>query len=273
MLIEWYDQISDRSEILDIEQTAMNRTAMDRAAMFGDGFFTTGVIESGQLQLKEYHLQRIQHSIERLLFKPIELTTISELIESACKKQPNAILRINFSRQQMQRGYAIAQNSVAKVSVFLSPLLESSNEPFSLIDSTIPVSINPKLAGLKHLNRLDSVLAASQLTDPHSEALMYRDEWLVCGSKSNVFVYLDDSWQTPQLNHAGVAGIMRQSVLDAMDKISQAYKITDIKRAQLTEVKSAFITNCVMGLVPVNRINGLTIDTGLTINLKKQLSL
>lgn len=261
MLIEWKDQISSSSQL----------TAIDRAPMFGDGFFTTGVIQSGKLQLVDYHLRRIKHSAERLLFKNIDLELVAGLIKSACKKQPNAIIRLNFSRQQVQRGYAINPESKVKVTIFLYSQTAMADKFCALVDSNIPVSVNPRLAGLKHLNRLDSVLAASQLTETNSEALMYLGDLLVCGSKSNVFLYIDDIWQTPQLTQAGVEGVMRQSVLDALDKNSLPYKIADIERMQLAHVKAAFITNCVIGIQVVESINNVSIDTEITHKLKRQL--
>ena len=263
MLIEWTDQISNSSQL----------EAIDRAAMFGDGFFTTGVIKSGKLQHKDYHLKRIELSAKQLQFHHVEMNTISDHIETACIKQPNSIIRINFTRLQTQRGYAIDKDSVIKVSFILSPRPARTSEFCTLIDSNVPISSNPLLAGLKHLNRLDSVLAASQLTDNNSEALMYHQDFLVCGSKSNVFLYIDGLWHTPKLSHAGVAGIMRQNVLDGMEKNNQLYRITDIKRSHLVKVKSAFITNCVIGFQIVDRINETLIDTELSHKLKQQLSL
>ena len=264
MIIEWKDTISELES---------PKVALDRAALFGDGFFTTGIIQRGQLQFREYHLERIKQSAERLMFYSLSIKTIAELIEQACVKQANSVLRINISRQQNQRGYAIDANAEIKVQIILSHLPTQQIDDCKLIDSNVAISINPNLAGIKHLNRLDSVLASSQLPDPHAEALMYAENRLICGSKSNLFVYLDGLWQTPKLDLAGVAGIMRQTVLDRMDKIGEAYKIAEIDRSQLAKISSAFITNCVIGVLPASHINEAEICTISVRKLKQRLSL
>jgi 4-amino-4-deoxychorismate lyase len=263
MLIEWSDQVSDLSDSV----------AINRAAKFGDGFFTTGVIENGELNLREYHLRRIKESAEKLMFKNLAFDRVEASIDKACIRQANAIIRIDITRQQYQRGYSINPSAENKLLISLHPLVKPSHESYQLIDSDIAVSVNPNLAGIKHLNRLDSVLAASQLQTPQTEALMYHQEQVICGSKSNLFFCLDGVWHTPSLELAGVAGVMRQRVLDAMDRFDVNYKISLMTRSQLARVQLAFVTNCLIGVRPVCQINQMPIATDGVLKLKRQLSL
>lgn len=234
--------------------------SMDRSSLFGDGFFTTGVIQCNQLIFMSEHLERLELSAKRLLFPPLDLKTISTTINQLCQKHRSAIIRINVFREQIQRGYSISNDATTQVTMMLSPFKEKGYEYCELFDAKTEISSNQSLAGIKHLNRLDSVLAASEVKKTNHEALMYQQKNLICGSKSNVFVLLNDQWMTPTLKKCGVDGIMRQQVLYNMQKQNIHCEIGDIHLEQTKHISAAIITNCVFGAWTASHLNGRDLD-------------
>ncbi len=263
MWVEWDDQFSQ----------SVKPNGLDRAALFGDGFFTTGQIKNGSLLLKDYHLKRIAHSLKTLMFAAISQDQLEQMIDQACSRRSDCIVRLNFSRVQTERGYKISSKAETKVSISLIPQAEHTLQSFALKDSQVPISSNRLLAGIKHLNRIDSVLAASQLSNLDQEAILYLDDQIICGSKCNLFFKINDQWMTPAIDRAGVAGVMRQRVMDLMDNQQISLKICSIERSQLAEVQAAFLTNCLLGIKPVHQINGQTISTNQVIQLKQRLGI
>ena len=258
-------------EILNQLTESNHPAQLDRAGLFGDGFFSTGLICEGLLIDRELHLERIVNSANRLMFNSLDLTAINAAIDEVCALESNAILRINISRSQLKRGYAIASNASYKAQFVLSPYLKNSEVPCELFDSNTEISSNQSLAGIKHLNRLDSVLAASALKEVHHEALMYHQNDLICGSKTNLFVNIDGGWQTPSLERCGVLGIMRHKVLANMRRLGVECKIAPISRTRVKEISSAFITNCVFGVWPATSINGRALQLAPSQQLKREL--
>jgi 4-amino-4-deoxychorismate lyase len=119
------------------------------------------------------------------------------------------------------------------------------------------LGINPQLAGLKHLNRLEQVLARSEWADASAdEGLMLDAEGrLVCATMSNLFLIDEDGvLQTPLIDRCGVAGTARARVLDdaraaGLEVRERRLTLTDVVRA-----RGAFLTNAVIGIWPIRTV-------------------
>jgi len=251
-------------DIVNQIEHAEDPNTLDRSSLFGDGFFTTGVIKSNQLLLKNQHLDRLKQSATKLLFPELDIGRLSNIIDELCLSHCSAIIRINVYRRQTKRGYSIAKDALTQITIMLSPVQKKPSEYCELFDAKTEISLNHSLAGIKHLNRLDSVLAASEVTQANHEALMYQQNNLICGSKSNIFLRLNKQWMTPSITSCGVNGIMRQRVLHNMQKIGITCEIVDLPSAQIKDVSAAFITNCVFGVWPASYVNGRELDLLLT---------
>jgi 4-amino-4-deoxychorismate lyase len=132
---------------------------------------------------------------------------------------------------------------------------------------------NPALAGLKHLNRLEQVLAAAALQDA-DEALMYSSsERLIAGIMSNVFLTTDGKLLTPQLDVCGVAGVMRARVLEAAAACGIPTEVRHLGATEVAAAREMFLTNALIGIRPVRSVDGVALEVGeITRRLQGQLA-
>ena len=150
----------------------------------------------------------------------------------------------------------------------------------------------PPLAGLKSLNCLDNVLASAELqvlkTDRSDIAEgLVRDmsgQW-VEGTMSNVFYQLPDEaaqdqtgnsksdtnrllhgqWYTPPLTQSGVAGVMRQVLIDGLAGSDHPVIERVLDDADLPKLRALFFCNAVRGFIPMT---SLTLLSGEVVDFK-----
>lgn len=259
-------------EQADSDSDKPGHDKLDRACLFGDGFFTTGIIVNNCFRYQNNHMARLLESAKKLRFDGFSVSGLKQCIAKISEQNANASIRISISRRQSQRGYSISKQAQYYCTIHLSELKDAPDVPCELIDATISVSYNKDLAGIKHLNRLDSVLAASEISNKNQEVLMYHDHQVICGSRSNLFVKLNDEWLTPSLDGAGVKGITRQRVLDVFSEKKIKHQITSITREQLAQVSAAFVTNSLIGVWSAKSLNGCTLDVEDSDQLKKLIT-
>jgi 4-amino-4-deoxychorismate lyase len=122
----------------------------------------------------------------------------------------------------------------------------------------------PLLAGIKHLNRLEQVLARAEWTDPDVAEGLMRDVHgrLVCGTMSNVFIVIRDQLVTPALVRAGVAGVMRAALLAAFRQSGAAVVERDVEPAELAAASEVFLSNALIGAWPVRSLEQLRWPVG-----------
>ena len=119
-----------------------------------------------------------------------------------------------------------------------------------------PLGLNPRLAGLKTLNRLESVVARAEWQDARIwEGLMLDvDENIVCGTMSNLFLRSGSSLMTPVLDRCGVAGVMRRWILETAGDLRLNAVERRIRWQDLSEAEEVFMSNAVVGLRSVGVI-------------------
>lgn len=249
----------------------------DRGLHYGDGLFETLLLADGKIQFFDEHMARLQSGADKLgiCFPGVscyleDLTTLvkqsaaaqSSTVQSSTAQQ---VIKLLLTRGSSERGYAIPDRAMPKRITMLYDY--SLPDAFSsAIQTRIckqNVSINQSLAGLKHLNRLDNVLARAELDKTEHEGLMLDgDGFVIEGSMSNLFVVKDGALLTPDLSRSGVNGIIREQIL----KLAQSENIkTDIIQMTINDVFAAdevFICNSLIGIVPLSRIDTTEYKTG-----------
>jgi 4-amino-4-deoxychorismate lyase len=229
----------------------------DRGLLYGDGVFETVAVENGQLRYWPQHLRRLQSGCERLGIAPVNATQLEKECHSLIEESQQAVIKVIITRGSGGRGYRIPEQAR---STRIIQLHEWPNYPTSCTESGIKTRIcqtrlghNPSLAGMKHLNRLEQVLARQEWDDPViMEGLMLdASENLVEGTMSNVFVVKDAVLMTPDLQLCGVAGIMRAHVLDMAAEHSIAARVQRLALDVLLQADEVFICNSLMGIWPV----------------------
>jgi 4-amino-4-deoxychorismate lyase len=231
--------------------TLTSHQITQRDALFGDGFFTTGRLKKGNFLHQSYHFSRLKESAERLQFEKWNPSLLLKTLKTLVHQYEHAVIRIHVYRTQKERSYAFNASSQIECAIFIHQPQTHLPKTGYLSLAQTPISVNPLFAGIKHLNRLDNVLAASECKEMDHEVMMCSGERVISGSRSNLFVYLKGQWITPTLNDCGVKGVI-QSVI--MQKMKNTFVFKTLLKTDLTQITSAFISNSLMGIRPIRYI-------------------
>jgi len=127
------------------------------------------------------------------------------------------------------------------------------------------VSENPALAGIKHLNRLDQVLARSEWSDPVIDegVMLGQDGRVLCGTMSNLFAQQGDTLITPRLDGAGIAGVVRALLLQLAERRRMEVREQTLTLEQLKSSDAVYVTNSLIGVMRVGRFEATRYDMQL----------
>lgn len=246
----------------------------DRGFQYGDGLFETIEVRDGQAVFLERHLERLNAGCHRLHipFPGAELLSfeVKELCrEKACDLSPvRAVLKIIVTRGSGGRGYR--QPDVIQPTRVLS-LHPYPDYPEIYKEQGIVVrfcstclGLNPSLAGIKHLNRLEQVMARSEWNDPAiQEGLMLDvNDHVIEGTMTNLFYVKNNSLYTAVLTQSGVAGIMRFIIMT----ISADHDLSVIEHVftkdELLSADEVFVCNSIIGIWPIKQIATTSFSVG-----------
>mgnify|MGYP001548872093 CR=1 FL=1 len=236
----------------------------DRAFQYGDGLFETIAIVDGKPALLERHLQRLKKGLHVLGFPPLDNAALANDIKHHSGFFSDAVLKLIVTRGESKRGYKAPEQVSPTIVLSFS---ERNNQPEQLYKTGIsvrlcqsPVSINPKLAGLKHLNRLDQVLARSEWSDNEiTEGLMCDpDGNVIEATSANLFLWKDNELLTPDLTRCGIAGVVRDLVMDIAQALDISCVIKEISIPDCQEADALFLTNSLIGILPVSSFETIT---------------
>lgn len=240
----------------------------ERALQYGDGLFETISCCAGRARWLERHLRRLREGCRRLqLHFDAERALVAD-IERLAGGQPRCIVKVILSRGvATRRGYRPTGEERATRIVSRHEWREEGGEPQPLRVglSAVSLGINPRLAGLKHLNRLEQVLAQLDKPAALDEVLMASTNGeLVSGSMSNVFFVDERGLFTPPVDQCGVAGIVRGLILDllaAPPRPELRVQLRTLRAADLGQVREAFATNVRWGIRPIGELDGRTLSS------------
>lgn len=233
----------------------------DRGLQYGDGLFETMLVRDGRVRFLEAHLARLALGCARLgiAFKGSDALR-AELHTAAALAQVSGILKLLLTRGSgRRRGYAPSESARPRRILILlaAPAMGSlAHDGAHVRMATHTLAVNPALAGMKHLNRLENVLAASEAQDDDIfESLLLDSEGhLAGGTMTNVFIVRGGALATPFVDRCGVAGVMRGIVLRECPALGLVAREARLTHADLLAADEAFITNARIGVVPVRRV-------------------
>jgi 4-amino-4-deoxychorismate lyase len=240
---------------------------MDRGLQYGDGLFETIACIDGQPCWLAWHLRRLRRGCERLGIGFHDFEALGTEIMVRAAGTGRCILKLILTRgNASRRGYRPAGDETPTriLSRHAWPAAHSSgsNADFPVAISGVRLGINPQLAGLKHLNRLEQVLAQQELCGTgQEEALMLSSAGdVIGGSMSNLFLADEAGLSTPSLDDCGVAGVMRELVCEAASRHGRPVRIRRIQAAELGRAREAFITNVRWGVRSISELAGRTLE-------------
>jgi 4-amino-4-deoxychorismate lyase len=242
-------------------QPATAIDAADRGLHYGDGCFETIVVADGRLRSLDRHLARLQRGCGTLGIGLPDAALLQCWLQVAADSAPGSgIVKLIVTRGiATGRGYRPRGNEQATVVVSRHPL-PPALDSLRVKVSAVRLGHNPLLAGIKHLNRLEQVLAQRQLGADSDEVIMLDQAGnAVCGSMSNLFIVNAGGLVTPRLDRCGVAGIMRSWVIDGARELSIPLVETEVSLAQLLAAPALFMSNVRLSLCSVSELDGQTL--------------
>ncbi|MEQ6341477.1 MAG: aminodeoxychorismate lyase [Gammaproteobacteria bacterium] len=256
--------------------------ANDRGLHYGDGLFETIAVRDGAPALWDRHMQRLLLGCERLGIAPIDAAQLLRESLQLCDGVAEGVLKIIITRGSGGRGYRAPPSTHRDVLVSqetggrerpgavqptrLVALYAWPEYPSAFWIEGVPVRLcsirmgsNTALAGIKHLNRLEQVLARSEWDDSAiPEGLMLDGEGHVIeGTMSNFFIVRNGRLLTPDLKRCGVAGVMRGCILDGARDAGIPVDITQITLDDVKSSDEAFLCNSLIGVWPVRHCAGI----------------
>jgi 4-amino-4-deoxychorismate lyase len=228
----------------------------DRGLAYGDGLFETILVTSGQPRLFERHLERLAAGGSRLALA-LDLVVIQQECLAFAAQMGEGVMKLIVTRADGQRGYGPTPDARPR-RILQSSLLPAHPEHHAehgirLFPCQTRLAEQPLLAGLKHLNRLEQVIARGEWQDAeHAEGLM-RDTSgrIIEAVYSNLFLIEGNVLRTADLSRCGVAGVMRAELLDQARALGIAVQITDLQMADLAQASEVLVCNSVYGVWPV----------------------
>lgn len=231
-------------------------SVQDRGLAYGDGVFETIRVSQGRMALLEYHLARLRRGFLALRLEVDQAEIVAELNAVAGRLQ-QGVIKLTVTRGSGQRGYAMpAVAHPVRICQSLPPVTyppERSRAGVRLFDCQTRLAIQPLLAGIKHLNRLEQVLARSEWDDPlYAEGLVRdtRGRVIEC-TMGNLFIRHADRWVTPDLRGCGVQGVMRDYLIDRLRESAESVDVRPVDFPTLLGSTEVFCCNSLYGVWPV----------------------
>jgi len=220
----------------------------DRGLSYGDGLFETMLLRDGTVRFLSSHLSRLQLGCRRLGIDYPEAALTADIAQiSAAARE--GVLKVIITRGAGGRGYRPLEGTQSTRIVSLHPA-PAETATITARWCELRLSRNPALAGMKHLNRLEQVLAQREWSDERiGEGLMLDTEGeLVGGTTSNVFIVRQGVLLTPDLRFSGVRGVMREQVLKAAAKLGLQSSEEPLWPHDLDVASEVFVSNAVRGI-------------------------
>jgi len=209
-------------------------SALDRGLLYGQSVFETIAISNNKACLLDLHLKRLELGANTLNI-PVRINQIRADINKALAREElsRAVLRVTLLMGEGGRGYL---------------------DPVEATPKDIRLSHQPALAGIKHGNRIEQIIARSQWQADWQEALLLdHNDSVVEATQSNVFIVKDGTVFTPKLDSAGVAGVAREYIISQLDNLGLRFESVSLSVNQIEAADDVFLSNSVIGVWPVKQ--------------------
>ncbi|UTW45751.1 aminodeoxychorismate lyase [bacterium SCSIO 12696] len=253
---------ADRTQCWLNGEPATGIDALDRGLAYGHGLFETVRIANGVAPLLDYHLQRLEKGLQ-VLSIPLDLVALKQhFMDFLAGRGEKGVVKIMVTAGVGGRGYQTpdcVQPNTLLLWYPLPPML-TQTAPLRLRVCQHRLPLHPPLAGLKHLNRLDQVLARREWQDAdiHEGLLLDVEGRVIEATASNLFALHNGVWVTPTLERCGVAGVMRELLLkELLPGLSLPVEQRDMGVDELAEAEELFLCNSLYGICPVGSVDDL----------------
>lgn len=254
-------------------------SVQDRGLHYGDGVFETLAVRDGEPLCWGPHLDRLRAGCQRLGIPCPDPSQLLGEARQVSQERPHAVLKLLVTRGVGGRGYRPPGKPTPSRVVASYPWPEypraSTHHGVSVRVCDTRLGRNPSLTGIKHLNRLEQVLARAEWTDPDiAEGLMLDMEGQVIeGTMSNLFMVRERRLLTPELGSAGIPGIMRALIMESAGSMGLEVTEASLKLADLGSADELFLCNSIFGVWPIRRLSGKRYAIGpLSLRMRERLT-
>ena len=248
-----------------------NITIFNRNMQYGDGLFETCIAKENQILFWNRHLSRLNIGCDKLKIKKIEesiwLKDIKKALSLTSKK--NCIIKLILSRGNSHRGYSYPNDIMpVRVVIVLEMKKPQHKQSFSLEYAQSGYHSNPNLAGIKHCNRIEQILARASMQE--DEAIMLdENKNIISVTQGNIFFIIGKRLLTPKLDRCGVIGSRRSLILELAKSIGLDVKEEEISLIQAKKADEVFISNSLIGIQSVSSIKGFQLpNSSMTRKIK-----
>lgn len=225
----------------------------DRGLAYGDGLFETMRAHRGGVPWFERHWTRLADGAARLRMALPDRALVESNLHELLADGGDGVVKLLLTRGSGGRGYGLPAGTEPTWILSRHPLPPASRaEGLRLRWCGTHLAPQPLLAGLKHCNRLEQVLARAEWSgDDWDEGLVRDiDGNVISATSANLFALRDGCWQTPRVDRCGVAGVCRGWLLEAAAAAEATLSVDDVERAD-----AVVLCNAVRGILPVARLD------------------
>lgn len=237
-----------------------NVTVSDRGLAYGDGVFRTLPVHRGRPAAWRYQLRRLEHDCRALGIPCPAETILHAEVGRVSEGQRECAVKIIVTRGPGQRGYAPPREPQPSHIVMSVPLPvypdEYTESGIKARLCSLRLGLQPRLAGIKHLNRLENVLARQEWDDPYiAEGVLLDAEGnVIGGTMTNLFVVQNGSLATPDLTRCGVAGATRDRVFAYAAARGAACRVSPLRLNEVLQADEVFLANSLIGIWQVREL-------------------
>jgi 4-amino-4-deoxychorismate lyase len=232
----------------------------DRGFQYGDGLFETIEIFNSKPLFFKHHLQRLFNGCQKLLIPPPDAEIITKEVFQFLHGSNHAVLKLIVTRGSGGRGYRqpdhISPTRLFSLHSFPNHPENYKNQGVNVRFCSNTLGINPILAGIKHMNRLEQIIARAEWNTPEFQEGLMMDihGHVIEGTMSNLFLVKDNILYTPLIDQCGVEGIVRNILIVTAkkNKIKVIEKV--ITKKEIVNADELFMTNSIIGIWPIKQL-------------------
>lgn len=239
--------------------------AGNRGLQYGDGVFETIAMLNGTPRFWQLHMDRLAIACEQLDIPQQPQQLLLREVQTVTAGRGQCVVKILLTRADSGRGYSPGKPSPPDRIISAHPLpddiLRQSQLGIAASICNLRLGVQPQLAGLKHLNRLEQVLARAEIAQRNVDdgIMLDPDDHVVCATAANIFLVLNGRLLTPRMDRCGVRGVMRAAILQAFRPLCEQRRI---QLDMLPDAKEVFMCNAVRGVIPITRIDHWEYEIG-----------
>ncbi len=255
----------------------------DRGLQYGDGFFTSMLVIDHKIANWSAHWQRLSYGAEQLGFEILTEEKIKSMLVDVFNKyrQEFNIAKLIITRGQGGKGYQPLQNAKPSYYLYLNKLdkvLKKDNFPLPISNkltigiSSVKWGVQPLLAGIKHLNRLENVMAQKNMLNTEYDECIMLDiqENVISGTSSSICFIVGNKIISPKIITAGINSTSLVLLAEILKKQGKELIFKTFGLEQLKNVEEMFFCNAIRGIMPVKKFNAKKVRSHQSTNLAEE---